>query len=80
MHVGVSCVCGVGLSSFGRMPLGSVCAWVAITQPVATAAGLGVGVGGHKDPVCMCVSYKTLPQSINIYIDACHKSARPANT
>ena len=52
---------------------------VAATHPLAEAGQSGVG--GHEDLcVCVCVTSKTsLPQSINIYTDTCHKSARLAN-
>ena len=40
--------------------------------------------GRSRRPVCVCVcvcvtSKTSLPQSINIYTDTCHKSARLAN-
>lgn len=72
--------CGVGLASLGRVFSGRVCAQGG--RHSSTSCSWPERKEGVPEDLCVCVcetSKTSLPQSINIYTDNCHKSARLAN-
>ena len=80
----------VGLSSLGHVFSGGACAWGGRHLSISCSwSGRGRGWGWSmraRECVCVCVcvcvsvsSKTSLPQSINIYTDTCHKSTRLAN-